>query len=135
MDPSDRRRRLSQRLLKWVELPSGCVVPGSRVSLNFWLLSCKLLRGVVEVGPFQSLVYLGRSTMLGRYRACLIDRSEEQVGLQPSCCMKSSGCMFWLVHSCVQFVVSADWEAPGKWVPSPVGEIDEIDLAKFRKVG
>ena len=26
---------------------------------------------------------------------------------------------FWLLHSCVQFVVSADWEAQGKRVPSP----------------
>ena len=23
---------------------------------------------------------------------------------------------FWLLHSCVQFAVPADWEAPGKWV-------------------
>ena len=26
---------------------------------------------------------------------------------------------FWLLHSCVQFAVSADWEAQGKRVPSP----------------
>ena len=32
--------------------------------------------------------------MPGRYRACQIGMSEQQVGLQPLCCMKSSGCSF-----------------------------------------
>ena len=30
-----------------MELPSGCVVPGSS-SMDFWLLFCKLLRGLLK---------------------------------------------------------------------------------------
>ena len=29
-----------------------------------------------------------------------------------------------LVYSCIQFAVSAHWEAPGKWVP-PIGELSQ----------
>ena len=49
--------------------------------------------------------------MPGWYKACQIGRSEQQVRLQ------ELRMHIWLVHSYVQFAVSADWEPPGKWVP------------------
>ena len=42
---------------------------------------------------------------------------------------------FWLLHSCVQFAVSAEWEAQGKRVLFPIGELDKIDLLFVCKVG
>ena len=42
---------------------------------------------------------------------------------------------FWLLHSCVQFAVSAEWEAQGKRVLFPIGELDKIDLMFVCKVG
>ena len=71
-------------LFKWVKLPSGCVVPGSCVlNVTFGCFFCKLLRGRGCLGgPIQSMVHLGRSTMPGWYKACEIDRSEQQVHLQ-----------------------------------------------------
>ena len=46
--------------------------------------------------------------MPGWYKACQIGRSEQQVLLQP----------------CVQFAVSADWEAPGCG-SHPIGELSQ----------
>ena len=73
-------------LFKWVKLPSGYVVPGSCVLnvtfgccfVNYWGGGC-LGRSI------QSMVHLGRSTMPGWYKACEIDRSEQQVHLQHPC--------------------------------------------------
>ena len=50
--------------------------------------------------------------MPGWYKVCQIGKSEQQVHLQPCVAFGVQGA-FWLVHSCVQFAVSADWEAPG----------------------
>ena len=36
----------------------------------------------------------GLSTMPGWYKACQIGKSEQQVHLQPLCCIWSSGCSF-----------------------------------------
>ena len=51
--------------------------------------------------------------MPGWYRACQIGRSEQQVQLQHMLHFEFR-VHVWLVHSCVQFSVSADWEVPGK---------------------
>ena len=61
--------------------------------------------------------------MPGWYRACQIGRSEQQVQLQHLLHFEFR-VYVWLVHSCVQFAVSADWEVPGKWVP-PIGELSQ----------
>ena len=50
--------------------------------------------------------------MPGWYKVCQIGKSEQQVHLQPCVAFGVQGA-FWLGHSCVQFAVSADWEAPG----------------------
>ena len=50
--------------------------------------------------------------MLGQYKACEIDKSEQQVHLQLLLHLEFR-VQFWLLHSCVQFAVPADWEAPG----------------------
>ena len=54
--------------------------------------------------------------MPGWYKACQIVRSEQQVHLQNVLHLEFR-VNVWLVLYCVQFAVSADWEAPGKWVP------------------
>ena len=74
--------------------------------------------------PFGSGLYLGRSTMPGWYKACQIGRSEQQVHLQHLLHLEFR-VQFWLLHSCVQFALPADWEAPGKWVLFPVGELSQ----------
>ena len=56
----------------------------------------------------------GRSTMPGWYKACQIGRSEQQVRLQPLCCMKSSGCIFGL---CIP-VSSLQYQLNGKLLGS-----------------
>ena len=61
--------------------------------------------------------------MSGWYRACQIGRSEQQVQLQHLLHFEFR-VYVRLVHSCVQFPVSADWEVPGKWVP-PIGELNQ----------
>ena len=70
------------------------------------------------MNPFGNEVHLGRSTMPGWYKACQIGRSEQQVHLQHFLHLEFRVDV-WLIHSCVQFAVPADWEAPGKWDPSP----------------
>ena len=49
---------------KWMELLSGCVVPGSW-SVNFWLLFCKLLRGLLK------WIYSGLYSSLGKERMAM----------------------------------------------------------------
>ena len=87
-------------LFKWVELPSDWVCVRILVYLLIWLLSCKLLRGINLSGPVQSVVYLGRSTMPGRYKVCQIGKSEQQVHLQFSLHLEFR-VQFWLLHACV----------------------------------
>ena len=50
--------------------------------------------------------------MPGWYKACEIGKSEQQVHLQLLLHLEFR-VQFWLLHSCVQFAVSADWEVPG----------------------
>ena len=50
--------------------------------------------------------------MPGRYKACENDKSEQQVHLQLLLHLEFR-VQFWLLHSCVQFAVPANWEAPG----------------------
>ena len=50
--------------------------------------------------------------MPGWYKVCQIGRSEQQVHLQHLLHLEVR-VHFWLVYSCVQFAVPADWEAPG----------------------
>ena len=50
--------------------------------------------------------------MPGRYKACEIDKSEQQVHLQLLLHLEFR-VQFWQLHSCVQFAVPANWEAPG----------------------
>ena len=63
------------------------------------------------MNPFGNDVHLGRSTMPGWYKTC-------QIHLQHLLHLEFRVDV-WLFHSCVQFAVPADWEAPGKWDPSP----------------
>ena len=57
------------------------------------------------------------------YNICQIHRSEQQAQLQHLLHLEFR-VHVWLVHPCIQFAVSADWEAPGKWVP-PIGELSQ----------
>ena len=70
--------------------------------------------------------------MPGWYKVCQIGRAEQQFHLQHLLHLEFKVDV-WLVHSCVQFAVSADWEAPGKWVP-PIGDLSQNLLLVF-KVG
>ena len=69
------------------------------------------------MGPFGFGFHLGRSTMPGWYKVCQIGRPEQQVHLQHLLHLEFRVDV-WLIHSCVQFAVPADWEAPG-WVLFP----------------
>ena len=71
----------------------------------------------------QSVVHLTRNTILNWYNVCQIGRSEQQVQLQHLLHLEFK-VHVWLMYSCVQFAVSAGWEAPGKWVP-PKGEFSQ----------
>ena len=64
------------------------------VCSHFWLLFCELKRGADEVDHFRLSGPPGLSTMPGWYKACGIGKSEQQVHLQPLCCIWSSGCSF-----------------------------------------
>ena len=79
---------------KGVELPSGCVVPGSRSIHTFGCCFVNCREGAEEVDHFRLPGPPGLSTMPGWYKVCEIGRSEQQVHLQPLCCMWSSGCSF-----------------------------------------
>ena len=59
-----RVKKIMNLLLKWMELPSGCVVPGLWF-INFWLLFCKLLRGLVK------WIYSGLYGSLGKERMAM----------------------------------------------------------------
>ena len=63
--------------------------------------------------------------MPGWYKVCQIGRSEQQVHLQHLLHLEFR-VHFWLVYSCVQFAVPADWEAPGKFEPFSLLKIDFI---------
>ena len=52
---------------------------------------------------------------------CEIDMTEQQVHLQHFLHLDFS-VDFWLVFYCLQFAITADWEAAGKWV-SRIGEL------------
>ena len=65
----------------------------------------------------QSMVHLTKNTILNWYNVCQIGRSEQQVQLQHLLRLEFK-VHVWLMYSCVQFAVPADWEAPGKWDPS-----------------
>ena len=54
---------------------------------------------------------------------CQIHRSEQQAQLQHFLYLEFR-VYVWLAHPCIQFAVSADWEAPGKWV-RPIGELSQ----------
>ena len=63
--------------------------------------------------------------MPGWYKACGIGKSEQQFHLQHLLHLEFR-VHFWLVYSCVQFAVPADWEAPGKFLPFSLFKIDVI---------
>ena len=104
-------------LINWGEITLQVCCPGILVYLFLWLLSCKFFVGGWLGESFGTVVHLGRSTMPGWYKVCQIGRSEQQVHLQHLLHLEFR-VHFWLVYSCVQFAVPADWEAPGKWDPS-----------------
>ena len=79
---------------KSVKLPSGCVVPGSRSVNMFGCCFVNCRGGADEVDHFRLSGPPGLSTMPGWYKVCEIGRSEQQVHLQPLCCIWSSGCSF-----------------------------------------
>ena len=79
---------------KEVKLPSGCVVPGSRSIHTFHCCFVNCRGGAEEVDQFRLPGPPGLSTMPGWYKVCEIGRSEQQVHLQPLCCIWSSGCSF-----------------------------------------
>ena len=111
--------------LTWGLIALQVCCPGILVYLFLWLLSCKLLwgGGLIRWIFWLTVVHLGRSTMPGWYRACQIGRSEQQVTCN-SLLHLEFRVHFWLVYSCVQFAVPADWEAPG-WILFPVGELSQ----------
>ena len=59
--------------------------------------------------------------MPGCDKCCQIGITEQQVHLQHLLHLEFR-VHFWLVYSCVQFAITADWEAPGKWAPL-IGEL------------
>ena len=65
----------------------------------------------------QSVVHLTKNTILNWYNVCQIGRSEQQVQFQHLLHLEFK-VHVWLMYSCIQFAVPADWEAPGKWDPS-----------------
>ena len=54
--------------------------------------------------------------MPGWYKVCQIGRSEQQVHLQHLLHLEFK-VHFSLLYFCVQFAVTADWEALAKWDP------------------
>ena len=57
-------KKIMNLLSNWMEWPSGCIVPGSW-SVNFWLLFCKLLRGLLN------WIYSGHCGSPGRERMAM----------------------------------------------------------------
>ena len=101
---------------------------------NLWLLFCKLLRGAVEVDLLRvCLVHLGRSTMLGWYKACQIGKSEQQVHLQPCVAFGVIWVQFWLLY----LVSSLQYQLIGKLLGSgsfPHGRAFKVDRIFLHKV-
>ena len=63
-------------LFKWVELPSGWVVPGSCVKIFFGFWSVNFcFGGLFRWTILTQKVHLGRSTMPGWYKACQIGKT------------------------------------------------------------
>ena len=56
--------------------------------------------GLRKGEPVQTWVHLGKSTMPGCEKGCQIGSSEQQVHLQPLCCIWSSGYTFGCVFLC-----------------------------------
>ena len=56
--------------------------------------------GLRKGEPVQTWVHLGKSTMPGCEKGCQIGNSEQQVHLQPLCCIWSSGYTFGCVFLC-----------------------------------
>ena len=100
-------------LVKWVKLPSGCVVPGSSVSQKHSLKAVLkiLLGGKLGETIWQKVHLGGAPCQVGTGFVKLASLSSK------STCNLVLHLEFrvhvWLLHSCVQFAVSADWEAPG----------------------
>ena len=63
---------------------------------------------------FGSVIHLGRSTMPGWYKVWQIGSLSSKSTCNNLLHLEFR-VHFWLVYSCVQFAVPADWEAPG-WV-------------------
>ena len=76
---------------KGVKLPSGCVVPRSRSIHTFGccFVNCRGGGGAEEVHHFRLPGPPGLSTIPGWYKVCQIGKSEQQVHLQPLCCIWS----------------------------------------------
>ena len=103
---------------KGVKLPSGCVVPGSWSVHTF---GCCFVnwRGGWWGGPFQAFW----SSWVEHHARLVQGLWNWQVwaASPPATFMLhlEFRVQFWLLHSCFQFAVSADWEAQGKRAPSP----------------
>ena len=78
----------------WNYIPSGYVVPGSRSFHTFGCCFVNWRGGADEMDHFRLSGPPGFSIMPGWYKACGIGKSEQQVTLQPLCCIWSSGCSF-----------------------------------------
>ena len=98
------------------KLPARCVVLGSW-SLFLWLLSCKFLWGAVWVNPLaQWFTWEGAPCQVGTSSVKLAGLSSKSTC--NSLLHLEFRVHFWLVYSCVQFAVPADWEAPGWFLNS-----------------
>ena len=103
---------------KGVKLPSGCVVPGS---MSFHTFGCCFVnwRGVLMRCTIQAFW----SSWVEHHARLVQGLWNWQVwAASPPATFVlhlEFRVQFWLLHSCVQFAVSADWEAQGKRVPSP----------------
>ena len=70
--------------------------------------------GLRKGEPVQSWVHLEKSTMPGCEKGCQIGSSEQQVHLQLCVAFGVQGTHL-AVYSCVQFALTGDWEALGKF--------------------
>ena len=93
------RRRCSWLKLRWNYLPA--VLCWDLGLCN--IFGCCLVNscgGLRKGEPVQTWVHLGKSTMPGCEKGCQIGSSEQQVHLQPLCCIWSSGYTFGCVFLC-----------------------------------
>ena len=96
---------VSSTLFKWVELPSGWIVPGSWSIFNFGCCFVNFWGGHCLGKPVQSMVYLGRSTMPGWYKSLWNWQGLSSKSTCNFCCIWSLGCNFWLLNSCAMKVL------------------------------